>query len=93
MAGALFQGLGRSFSSEDQLPAFLLDFFRESEFEGLLTELQQIASKNLSDWDWEKYWYSSPAYSFPKNAESSTRLLQLMTREILERRRRKPGKP
>ena len=37
MAGALFQGFRRHLSSEDQLPAFLLDFFHESELERLLT--------------------------------------------------------
>ncbi|MES5484929.1 hypothetical protein QMZ05_19400 [Bradyrhizobium sp. INPA03-11B] len=88
MVSALFQGLGRSFSSEDQLPAFLLSFFNERETEGLLIELQQIAAKNLNDQEWEEYWYSSPAYSFPKNAEGSDRLVRIVMREIQERRRR-----
>ncbi|WP_074127768.1 hypothetical protein [Bradyrhizobium sp. NAS96.2] len=91
MVVGLFQGVGRSFSSEDQLPAFLLEFFHESEIERLLTELQQIASKNLSDREWEKFWYRGPAYSFPKNAESSNRLVRLVVKEILDRRTRKAG--
>jgi hypothetical protein len=86
MAGALFQGLGRHFSSEDQLPAFLLEFFRETELEGLLAELQQISSMNLNDEEWEEYWYSSPAYSFPKDAGSSTRLIKMVVAEIHTRR-------
>src|SRR5262249_19299056 len=86
MAGALFQGIGRHLSSEDQLPAFLLDFFLESEIESLLAELQQISSMNLHDEEWEEYWYSSPAASVPKDARSSTRLIQMVMAEISARR-------
>lgn len=81
MAGGLFQGLGRTISSEDELPRFLLTFFRESEIEALRAELEEILSKNLNDKEWEEYWYNSSAYSFPKNAKSSNRLLQMVVEE------------
>jgi len=86
MAGALFQGIGRYVSSEDQLPAFLLDFFLETEIDSLLAELQQISSTNLNDEEWEEYWYSSPAASVPKDARSSTRMVQMVLEEIRARR-------
>jgi len=86
MAGALFQGIGRYVSSEDQLPAFLLDFFLETEIDSLLAELQQISSTNLNDEEWEEYWYSSPAASVPKDARSSTRMVQMVMAEIRARR-------
>jgi hypothetical protein len=60
----------------------LLEFFRETEIEGLLAELQQISSMNLNDEEWEEYWYSSPASSFPRDATSSTRLVQMVMAEI-----------
>jgi hypothetical protein len=84
MAGALFQGIGRHIS-EDQLPAFLLSFFLETEIESLLAELQQISSMNLNDKEWEEYWRGSPAHSVPTDAKSSTGLIQMVMAEILIR--------
>jgi len=85
MAGAFFQGIGRHIS-EDHLPAFLLEFFEETEIENLLAELQKISSMNLSDKEWEKYWWGSPAGSFPGDAKSSTALIQMVMAEIRARR-------
>ena len=82
MTGALFQGIWRHISSEDQLPAFLLSFFRDDEIESLLAELQQISSMNLNDKEWEEYWYGSQAGSAPIDAKSSTRLIQMVMAEI-----------
>lgn len=90
MAGALFQGLDRTFTSERQLPEFLLDFFRENEIGALLVELREILSMKLDDAEWERYWYSSPASSFPADAKSSDRLVRAVIEEILERQNRSP---
>jgi hypothetical protein len=86
MARALFPGIWRHISSEDQLPAFLLSFFLETEIESLLAELEQISAMNLNDEEWEEYWYSSPAASVPKDAKSSTQMIQIVMAEIRIRR-------
>ena len=88
MVGALFQGIVRTISSEDQLLGFLLSFFQESEMGELLKELKEISSKNLSDKEWEEFWYSSPANTFPTDAKSSNRLVHMVVDGILERQKR-----
>lgn len=50
--------------------------------------IQSIASENLSDLEWEEYWYRSPAYSFPKSAKASKHLVEMVIREIKARRER-----
>src|SRR5260370_25108719 len=88
MASGLFPGIFRMTTSEDQLNSFLLSFFRESEIGGLLTELEQISSKNLSDKEWGEYRYkSSPASSFPEGAASTRRFLRIVMDAILERQK------
>jgi hypothetical protein len=86
MASALFPGIWRDFSSEDQLPAFLLSFFLETEIDSLVAELEQVSSMNLNDEEWEQYWYSSPAASVPRDAKSSTQMIQMVMAEIRARR-------
>jgi len=89
MASGLFQGIFRMTTSENQLTSFLLSLFRESEIAGLLTELEQISSKSLSDKEWEEYWYkSSPASAFPEGAASTRRFLRSVMDAILERQKR-----
>jgi hypothetical protein len=93
MAGGLVQGIGRMVSSEDHLADFLLGFFRRSEMDGLLAELQDIASRNLSNAEWRSYWWRhSKADTCPANAESSHRLLQLVIAAIVERKRVKKAR-
>src|SRR5260370_4268833 len=85
MASGLFQGIFRMTTSEDQLTSFLLSFFRESEIGVLLTALEQISSKNLSDKEWGQYRYkSSPASIFPEGAAHTRRRLRIVMHATLE---------
>ncbi|MGJ5201519.1 hypothetical protein [Bradyrhizobium sp. HKCCYLRH1030] len=76
MAGGLFQGTAKVFSSEERLGVFLIEFFRDDELEPLLAELRDIAAMEMSDQDWETYWWRSPAQSVPRDAKASHRLLE-----------------
>jgi hypothetical protein len=86
LSAALYQGIFRTVTSEEQLPPMLLEFFRGSEVKSLLVELQKIADKDMNDAEWEEYWYSSTAASFPQDAKSSHRLIELLIKEITNKK-------
>ncbi len=90
MAGGLFQGVSKVFASEDELGVFLIEFFGDDELEPLLAELRDISTMEMSDQDWEAYWWRSPAQSAPQDALSSHRLLQAVIGEIVACLERRP---
>jgi hypothetical protein len=86
LLGAFYPGIPLSPRPEESWSSFLIDFFRDDELVDLYAELQKISSMNMTDREWESFWFQSPATTFPKTAEFSHLVLEILMKTILKRR-------